>query len=992
MVSFGPTRITAFPAPTMYRFLRALALASGFLCVAAHAQTLSPVDSARMAVSQYRIDGWQTEQGLPQNTVQAMYQARDGHLWLGTGGGLARFDGTRFVTFENSEVRELYERPVFGFLEDRDGALWIGHSRGATRYRDGRFEAVIRDDLMESRRVWAFAQAADGAIWAATENGLVRWENGKVKVFREPDGLPTRRLRALAFDRDGTLWIATTGGGLVAYRDGKFRVLGLDNGFPHREVRHVLADSAGGVWAATAGAGLVHVGPDGKLKVYTVADGLPTDHLTYLARDAAGALWIGTWGSGLARFIDGRFESIATGSGLAGDQVWSIHADREGSVWVGTWNAGMNRLSPRSFVVFGKPEGLAGDNVRSVLRARDGSMWVGTAGGGVNHIDQGRIVATITTKDGLPSDEASSLFEDVDGTLWVATYTGGVAHVQGRRIDRYGVREGLPNLDVRVLYRDRAGTLWAGTVMGLARFEGGRFQTVKEEGAPPATEGVVTILQARDGALWIGTSGDGLYRLRDGKFDRLTRKDGLVSNWIMSLYEDEAGSLWIGSNGEGVNRLRDGKIASIRTSDGLWDGLAQTLLADRWGNFWMTCNRGFFRVTRAEMDAFAEGRATRVNSTGYGPGDALRVTTFAGNLQPAGAIDRNGFLWLPSLKGLVIVDPAHLPGSGEPPPVAVEEVTVNGEHALPGRDVVLPAGSGILSIRYFAATLLNADRVRFRYRVDGISPSWVDAGKSREATFPALPHGQYKFQVAASIDGKRWQEASQPLSITVPPRFYQTWWFVALLLLSAFAGGMGLFQLRGYRLARRAAEMERLVALRTEELRIANEHLSKLSFTDPLTGLGNRRRLDELLDNEWRRAARSHTPLAVVIADVDAFKAYNDSLGHPEGDKALVELAEIIRSSALRAGDFAARSGGEEFVVLVPGADHAQAMAFAEQLRAAVEARAIPHPASSVAPVMTISLGVASKVPQGEATVAGLVAEADAALYRAKQEGRNRAR
>ncbi len=969
----------------MTRFLGALSLALTLLGPAL-AQTVSPLEPSKLAVTQYRIDAWQTEQGLPQNTVQSMYQTRDGYLWVGTGAGLARFDGTRFATFESSPVPELASRPIFGFMEDREGALWIGHSRGATRYRNGRFERVITDELMDGRRVWAFAQARDGAVWAATENGLVRWDKGVVKIYREAEGLPSKRLRTLDFDRDGTLWIGTTGGGLVSFAAGKFTVLDPSKGFPGLEVRHVLADPAGGIWAATAGAGLVRV-DRGVVKAYTVADGLPTDQLTYLARDKAGSLWIGTWGAGVARMTAGTFSSISTAGGLTGDQIWAVHVDHEGSVWAGTWHGGINRLGRRAFVVFGKPEGLSADNVRSVIHARDGVTWVATSGGGVNRIEGNR-VTTLTRKEGLPSNEASGLLEDRDGAIWMGTYTGGIARLKEGALQTFGLREGLPNVDIRALYQDRAGTVWAATASGLARFDGRGFTPVREAGAP--VEGVTTMLEDRSGVLWIGTAGDGLVRYRNGAFDTLTRKEGLASNWIVALHEDRNGTLWIGTNGEGVSRLRDGKIASIRPADGLWDGLAQVIIEDRQGYLWMTCNRGFYRVARAELDAFAEGRIPRVTSYGYGPGDALRSTTFAGGLQPAGAIDANGNLWLPSLKGLVIVDPLRLPGSGEPPPAVFEEVSVNGKLVPPGAAITLPPGSSALSIHYRAGTLLDAERVRFRYRMEGITKDWVDAARSREANFASLPHGDYKFRVAATLDGRRWQESAAPLAIRVEPHFYQTFGFIALAFLGFVAAAMSLFRLRTHQLRRRHAHMEHLVAIKTEELRIANEHLSLLSFADALTGLANRRRLDEVLDNEWRRAARLRTPLAMVIADIDAFKAYNDSFGHPQGDRCLAAVSEVIRLASSRAGDFAARYGGEEFVILIPGADLAAAKTFAEGLRAAVEARAIPHPASAVAGVVTLSLGVAARVPSGDAAPSGLVAEADAALYRAKQEGRNR--
>ncbi|MEQ1518089.1 MAG: two-component regulator propeller domain-containing protein, partial [Usitatibacteraceae bacterium] len=747
---------------------------------AANSPASAPSDPLKTSITQYKIDTWQTDQGLPQNTVQTMHQTRAGYLWVGTASGLARFDGIRFATFETSPFPELVSKPIYGFMEDMDGTLWVGTGR------NGRFEPAFDTDVTLGRRVWAFVQTSEGVIWIASESGLVRWEKGKrggkdiVRLYGEADGLPNKKLRSLTFDKDGTLWIGTTGGGLVSFAAEKFRVWNPSNGFPHLEVRHVLADPAGGIWAATAGAGLVRIEGE-KIKTYTTADGLPTDQLTTLARDKAGALWIGTWGAGLVRMSEGRFASVSTASGLAGDQIWSLQVDREGGIWVGTWNAGLNRLSSRAFGVLGKPEGLLSDNVRSVIHARDGATWIATSGGGV-HRREGDRLTTFGKKDGLATDESSSLYEDRDGAIWIGSYTAGLSRLKpgGAKpaIENFGTAKGIPNLDVRAVLRDRNNILWVGTKSGLARFDETTqsFTAVREPGAP--TEGVGVILEDRAGTLWFGTSGAGLVRYRQGTFDTLTRKHGLVSEWILALYEDANGSLWIGTNGEGMNRFANDRMTPIRTGDGLWDATVQVIIEDRKGDFWMTCNRGFYRVPRAELDAFAEGRLPRVTSTSYGPGDALRSTTFAGGLQPAGAIDAKGLLWLPSLMGLITVDPARLPGTGNPPPVMIEEVTVNGVNGAVGaggsanRAIVLPPGSVPLSIRYSAATLLNADRVRFRYQMEGMTQDWIEAGKSREAAFPALPHGSYFFRVAASTDGKHWQEAAEALPITVKPHYY----------------------------------------------------------------------------------------------------------------------------------------------------------------------------------------------------------------------------
>jgi ligand-binding sensor domain-containing protein len=787
------------------RTARSGPVAALLLAVTAGALPAEALNPAR-ALTQYQNDRWQTEQGLPQSTVQALTETRDGYLWVGTLDGLARFDGIRFTVFDARTVPELGSGSILGLMQDAEGNLWIGRSGAAVLYKEGRFRTAFAEEVTAGAAVWSFCQAKDGAVWAATSNGLVRWTKGGIRVFRKADGLPTDRLRSVAFDRDGILWIGTTGGGLVSYSGSRFDTLGPGSGFPHLEVRAVVPDPEGGVFAATAGGGLARV-LRGRITTFTVADGLPTNQLSALALDAQGTLWIGTWGSGLCRMRAGRFSSLSTAGGLSADQVWSLHCDREGSVWVGTWVGGLNRLRDRRFLVFGVPEGLSDDNTRAVLHARDGATWVATAGGGVNRIE-GDSVTTFRKKDGLPSDEASSLCEDRDGSLWIGTYTSGLARMKNRRITAFGIAEGLPGSDVRAIYQDRAGTIWAATMTGLARFDGHGFASVEARGVP--LEAIVSIFEDRAGTLWFGTSGEGLVQLRGGKFRVLTTNDGLSSNKIMAFHEDEHGSLWIGT-GDGLNRLRDGQSVSIHPKDGLWDGIAQTILEDRSGHFWMTCNRGFYRVPLEQLDAFADGRLARVTSVAYGASDALRSTTFAGGLSPAGAVDSRGRLWFPSYKGLVIVDPLNIPAPGGAPAVRLEEVTANGVVRDPGAAVVLPPGTPTLTIRYTAMTLLDPDRVRFRWRMEGLSGDWVDAGTQREALYQSLPHGSFRFQVVASADGKTWSAASAPLEVTVQPHFYQTAWFGVLVVLAASGAATGGVKWRLRQHRRREEELRQRV-------------------------------------------------------------------------------------------------------------------------------------------------------------------------------------
>lgn len=298
-------------------------------------------------------------------------------------------------------------------------------------------------------------------------------------------------------------------------------------------------------------------------------------------------------------------------------------------------------------------------------------------------------------------------------------------------------------------------------------------------------------------------------------------------------------------------------------------------------------------------------------------------------------------------------------------------------------------GRRLVEIRYAASTLRPPELVRFRFRLDGFDADWLDVGTRRAAYYAGLPPGRYRFRVQSRVGEGEWGRESDGLELVLKPAFHQVWWIRALVALLALSGVALFFRSRTARLKRRHDELERLVGERTDALREANERLSELSFTDALTGIPNRRRFDEALDAEWKRAIRFGHPLSLVLADIDFFKRYNDTLGHPAGDRCIVEVARVLTTNARRAGDLAARFGGEEFALLLPATGGADAALVAERTRAALEALAMPHP-DGAAPVVTASLGVATFVPESDGDPERLVATADAALYRAKREGRNR--
>jgi len=328
-------------------------------------------------------------------------------------------------------------------------------------------------------------------------------------------------------------------------------------------------------------------------------------------------------------------------------------------------------------------------------------------------------------------------------------------------------------------------------------------------------------------------------------------------------------------------------------------------------------------------------------------------------------------------------------GQGPPPSVVIESVIVDGTPVPFEGGVRVDPGQRDIEINYAASGTSAAEQIRFRYTLEGLNDGWVDAGTRRALHYSYLAPGSYTFRIQAADGDGRWSDGAAAVWLSVRPAFYQTLWFRGLVLLAVAAIGGAVSTLR----VRRLQEAERRLTVRigeaTAELASANRRLEQLATVDALTQLANRRRFSEVLDHEWQRASREGASIALLMLDVDCFKRYNDTYGHQAGDACLQRVGAVLAARVRRPSDLAARYGGEEFAVVLPGADEAGAMAVGEWIRAEVERQGIPHGASLAGAVVTVSVGAAVATPAPGMDAASLVAAADAALYRAKERGRN---
>ncbi|WP_223758803.1 two-component regulator propeller domain-containing protein [Myxococcus sp. RHSTA-1-4] len=772
-------------------------------------------------VSQYSQDSWRGDDGLPQNSVLSLAQTRDGYLWLGTWEGLVRFDGARFVVFDKRNTPELRSHTIRALVEDAAGTLWVGTEQGLVAYREGRFErapgvAAPLEAVKVSRLL-----VAEGSLWVGSSVGLWRVPlgGGRARQYTVEDGLPNASVTSLVQGEGGTLWVGTKGG-LARLVGGNVEEtpFAIPGPLPRPEVLTLSRDSAGVLWLGTV-EGLVSW--DGALaRRFTTEDGLPENFISSLYTDGDGNLWVGTRRGGLVRRTTEGFSEPVPGAGLMEAEVMSMLEDRDGHLWVGSYS-GLFRLRDGPFTTYGLPEGLVAPEgtVSAVLEDRHGTLWVGTLGGGLYRMEGG-LIRRVGAEEGLPEKVIPAMHEDAHGTLWVGTVNG-VYRYDGKRFSRLPQEQGGPREVVTALLVDSRGDRWIGTPSGLLRLHGGEVSVYGEKHG--LAHPVIVMVEDAAGRVWFGSE-SGLLRWEEDKkgFRRFTQKDGLPGDVVLALLADPDGTVWVGTE-TGLGRWRKDTWERFTVAQGLYDDAVFSVIPDAGGHLWMSSNKGVSRVSRRELEEVAEGKRTRVTALGFDQRDGMRSAECNGNTQPSAWRGRDGRLWFTNIGGAIVVDPARVSTSRQPPEVRIEEVRVQNQPVPVEGRLELPPGGSRLDIRFTAFAPVDAERLPFRYRLVGHDDGWVSA-EVRTATYTGLRPGSYRFEVQAQGRDGRWTE-SVGLDVVLEPKLWQRTGFWLLCVLGVVLLGVSVYLLRVGQLKARERWLAERVQDRTRALARANEEL-----------------------------------------------------------------------------------------------------------------------------------------------------------------------
>jgi len=680
-----------------------------------------------------------TADGLASNAVTAIYQTRDGALWLGTMQGLSRYDG-EWETYTTADG--LAHNEVTSIFRDQEGSLWVGTRGGLSSY-DG--ERLTSHEGAAGRDISAIGQFEDGALWFSTlDGGISRLEAGEWETFTTAEGLPSDCITAVAQGQGGDIWVGTHLG--LAHYDGR-------------------------VW-----------------QTYTTADGLPDNMVTAILAAGDETVWVGTL-AGLSHLTPGQndisWQTFLPEDGLVGEHVTALLQDSEGLVVVGT-TKGVSLYNGQQWYTWTQRDGLVSSEVWAIYEDFDGGLWFGT-NAGVGHCDlTWRLYFLPQAGEGesTASDDISALAQSEDGALWITTLGGGVVRYRDGRWDAYTSAEGLADDNVFAVAQDADGALWFGTAGGVSRYLAGAWETYTTEAGLP-TDVILSAEAARDGTLWFGTAGEGVVRYRPEEgWHTFTQLDGLADNYVRAICEAQDGTLWLGTS-KGLNSF-DGDSWQLFTSQSTKGGLPGDEVRQIWcapdGALWFSTNQGAACYDGSSWQSYDREKGLPASSvnTIWKEGEDVWFGTSGGLCRydgrtwqvytPYDGLPNSHVLSIlhaaPDTWWIGTADGGLVRYRPQRTPPWVRVVAINHRPVVTS-GLVLPAQQRNVAISFVGGSIhATSERLLYMYRLEGAGEDWT-YGRDRFALYYDLAPGTYTFWLMARDVSFNYSEPYS-VGITIP--------------------------------------------------------------------------------------------------------------------------------------------------------------------------------------------------------------------------------
>lgn len=731
---------------------------------------------------QYSIMEWSPDDGIASGNVTDIIQTRDGFLWVATDGGVSRFDGRTFQNLNRQSHPMLQSNSITSLLEDRKGNIWFGtHGGGLYTLTPDTLLRITDKQGLPSDYVLSLAEDSTGTIWVGTDGeGLGKVVADTVQKFSVDEGLE-RHIYSLAVDENNTLWI---GGrtGLFYHSNGEFAAFDSEIRLPSPSILS-LYPYEDQLYAGTpTGFGIIR---DGKVIQNHVFE--DPAYINSITIDKNGNTWIATLGDGIFKMTGDSAMQYTHENPDIGSNLNKVFTDNEGNIWAGTTQAGLIRFRNEIATTFTSNDGLPQNMITSVTEGDPGEFWIGTRDG-LSLFSQ---VEVKTYVPGTTSEDrfVLSVHVDKNGTVWCGTASGKVFRMDDDQL----IEIPLPSyegMSVYAVHSTADGAILAASNRGLFRYHQGDIKRYSIENNELSNDDVRVIKQDQNGTTWVGTS-LGLNALSNGDLSVYGSDEGLSDLLVISLHLDETGDIWAGTYG-GLNRLRDGKATALTQEHGLPDDRISTILEDDYGFLWLGTARGILRFDKDTLNAFLDGNINDITFDSYDENDGMKTDAVTGTIQPTGWKANNGSLWFATSHGVTVLNPTEVTESPVPPQVHLTSTRVDRSDALPFRPVQpleLSRNHNEIEISFAAPSFINPSEINYRYKLEGLHSSWIEAGNRRSAYFSRIPPGEYTFLVTAANEEGSWNKSVASLPVTIRPPFWMTWWFISIAVIVFLSSG-----------------------------------------------------------------------------------------------------------------------------------------------------------------------------------------------------------
>ncbi|MYM24349.1 histidine kinase [Duganella sp. FT135W] len=693
--------------------------------------------------------------------------------------------------------------------------MWVGYRMGGgiSYFHNNQARHYTAGQGLPSGAITSIARAPDGVLWVAARDGLARLAGDRFITVGAESGLPLRRARHVLFDRSGRQWVAMQGGVYSrADQHAPFRPA-----WPSGDFKNISLAPDGTVWASDADS-YFRMQPDAPAGGAAARPAFAGSDMHY---DRDGNMWLFRSG-GLERRNAGG--SAGQQQDLSGGLPQSFFQDREGNVWIGS-SAGLNRFRRNRLLTLPLQTLF---NHPAIAPASGGGVWAGDRAGALHAL------GTEGERRSVLSGRISALYRDPDGVLWAGNDEE-VWSANAGRVERYSLPAEARSYEVQAMSRAAGGGLWVSVVReGLYLLKDGHWQ---HQPPPPVTmpgmgdQFPTSLADGGNGVLWAAYIRNQIVRIADGKTDSYGVEQGVDIGNVLSLYRDKD-YLWAGGE-RGVAWFTGERFVSLHGRNGEMfrgvSGIARTAQ----GDLWLFGTEGLSRVSAQQVALAQRQQGHEVEYERFDAHDGLLGAASQLRPMPSLVLGDDGLLWMATANRIHWIDPSHITRNPVPPAVQVQRLAIGERRYSPLPGLVLPKSTSSLRLDYTALSLGVPERVRFRYRLDGVDNDWQDPGTRRQAFYTNLDPGDYRFRVMAANEDGVWNPEEAQLAFSIPPAFTETAWFKLLCALA-----LGLLLWIAYRL--RMQHVTRQLRRRLEDRADERERIARAlhdTFLQSVQGL-----------------------------------------------------------------------------------------------------------------------------------------------------------